>query len=88
MRDLFFKLFSDTPFSAGDFWHIESFNIWHFFYLFLIFGGILAASLYLKDKSIETKEKVIRTLAALLMFSYLTDYFVHDFVYASFDAVT
>jgi hypothetical protein len=88
MRDLFFKLFSDTPFGAGDFWHIESFNIWHFFYLFLIFGGILAASFYLKDKSTETKEKVIRTLAALLMFSYLTDYFVHDFVYASFDAVT
>lgn len=88
MRDLFFKLFSDTPFGASDFWHIESFNIWHFLYLILMFGSILLTALYLKNKSPETKEKVLRTLAFLLIFSYITDYFVHDFVYANFDEAT
>ena len=88
MRNLFFKLFSDTPFGASEFWHIESFNLWHFFYIFLIFGGVLAGAYYLKDKSLETKGKVLRALAFLIMFSYVTDYFVHDFVYAGFDEAT
>ena len=88
MRDLFFKLFSDTPFGVGEVWHIQSFNIWHFVYIILIFGGIIGAAFYLKNKPATTSEKVLRTLAFLLVFSYLTDYFVHDFVYADFNEAT
>lgn len=88
MRELFFKLFSDTPLGASEFWHIESFNLWHILYILIIFGAIFGGAYYLKDKSDETKDKVLRTIAFLIMFSYLTDYFVHDFVYASFDEAT
>jgi hypothetical protein len=88
MRELMFKYFSDTPFGVSDAFHIESFNIWHFLYIFLIFGGILAAALILRNKSTETKEKALRTLAFILIFSYITDYFVHDFVYANFNEAT
>ncbi len=88
MRELFFKLFSDTPLGASEFWHIESFNIWHFFYLILIFGAIFFAAYRLRDKSTETKERVLKILAMTLMVSYFTDFIVHDFVYADFDEVT
>lgn len=88
MRELFFKLFNDTPFGVSDFWHIESFNIWHFFYIFIIFGGIFLVAYYLRDKSTETKERALKILAMALMISYFTDYVVHDFVYADFDEAT
>ena len=86
MRNLFFKLFSDTPTGCGI--EIASFNIWHFAYLFVIFGSIFLGYRILKNKSVETKEKVLGMIAFLLMFSYLTDFFVHDFVYASYNETT
>ncbi len=78
MRNLFFKLFSDTP--LGSTIEIESFNVWHILYLVLIFGLIITAAFVFKNKSMEKKEKILRILAFSLIFSYLTDYFVHDFV--------
>ena len=86
MRKLFFKLFSDTPFVDGAV-TIESFNIWHFLYIILIIGGMIATAFYLKDKSVSTKEKVLRFLAYALVISYISDWFVHDFVYSD-DGVT
>ena len=86
MRNLFFKLFSDTPFGASA--TIESFDIWHILYLIAIFGLITLAAFIFKNKKLETKEKVLRVLAAVLLFSYLTDYFVHDFVYADYVETT
>jgi len=50
---------------------------------------LYALGIYLlRNKSQETKEKVLRWLAFLVIFSYITDYFVHDFVYASFNQET
>ena len=86
MRNLFFKLFSDTPTGCGV--EIVSFNLWHFAYLILIFGLIALGIYLLRNKSVETKEQILRALAFLLIFSYITDYFVHDFVYADIDEAT
>lgn len=83
MRELFFKLFSDTPFGSGIV--IESFSIWHFIYLLLIFGGAIGGAFLLKGKTAETKEKVLGILVYALVISYISDYFVHDFVYADFE---
>lgn len=84
MRNLFFKLFSDAP--LGSTIEIESFNIWHILYLVLIFGLIITAAFVFKNKSMEKKEKILRILAFSMIFSYLTDYFVHDFVDADINA--
>ena len=86
MRALFFKLFSDTPFIGGAI-TIESFNIWHFLYMIIIVGGMIGGAFALKNKSLETKEKVLRILVFALVISYISDWFVHDFVYSD-DGVT
>lgn len=82
MRELFFKLFSDTPFDAGV--EISSFSVWHILYLVVIFGGTIFVAIKLKDKDMSVKEKVLRILAITLVVSYVSDYFVHDFVYADY----
>ena len=83
MRELFFKLFSDEPTGCGIV--ISSFNIWHILYILLIVGGMIGGAFLLKNKTMETKEKVLRFLAYALVISYVSDYFVHDFVYADFE---
>ncbi len=86
MRSLFFKLFSDTPFCDGAI-VISSFSIWHFLYLILIFGLTFGGVFLLKNKNMETKNKVLSILAVALALSYLSDWFVHDFVYST-DGIT
>ncbi|MBR2970759.1 MAG: YwaF family protein [Clostridia bacterium] len=80
MRELFFRLFSDTPFGAGV--TIESFNIWHILYILIIFGGAISAAILMRSKDMSVKEKTLRILGYLLVISYVADFFVHDFVYA------
>ena len=79
MRELFFKLFADSHFNTGIM--ITAFSLPHIIYILLIGGGIVAGSLLLKNKSMQTKDKVLRILAYALVISYLSDFFVHDFVY-------
>ena len=79
MRDLFFKLFEDSHFNSGI--QITPFSAAHIVYLILIFGGITAAWLLLRGKSAEKKERALRCLAYALVISYLSDFFVHEFVY-------
>ncbi len=83
MRALFFRLFSDTPLQSDIV--IESFNVWHILYVLLIIGGTIGMAFLLKNKSLETKEKVLRFLAYALVISYISDFFVHDFVYADYE---
>ncbi len=83
MRELFFRLFSDTPLQSDIV--IKSFNVWHILYVVLIIGGAIGLAFLLKNKNLETKEKVLRFLAYALVISYISDYFVHDFVYADFE---
>lgn len=79
MRELFFKLFADSYFDTGI--SITAFSVSHFIYLFLIFGGIFVTGYLIKNKDIQAKEKVMRFLAYALVVSYVSDFFVHDFVY-------
>lgn len=79
MRELFFKLFAMSHFNTGI--TITAFSIPHLVYLFLIFGGIFLAWFLLRKKSFETRDRALRFLAYALVISYLSDFFVHDFVY-------
>lgn len=79
MRNLFFKLFADSHFNTGIM--VTAFSLSHIVYLILIFGGIFLTWYLLRNKEMETKEKVLRFLAYALVISYLSDFFMHDFVY-------
>lgn len=79
MRELFFKLFAMSHFNTGI--KITPFSASHLVYMFLIFGGIALAWYLLRKKDDSKKEKALRFLAYALVFSYLSDFFVHDFVY-------
>jgi len=79
MRELFFKLFAMSHFNTGI--TITAFSIPHFVYLALIFGGIIGAWFILRRKDDAAKEKAMRFLAYALVVSYLSDFFVLEFVY-------
>ncbi len=83
MRDLFFKIFSDSYFNTGI--SITAFSIPHIVYLVLIFGGIALTAYFIKDKKMQAKDKVLRFLAYALVVSYVSDFFVHDFVYGGME---
>ena len=59
----------------------RTFSIPHIVYMVLIFGGIIGTWFAFKNKGAEKKEKVLRFLAYALALSYLSDFFVHEFVY-------
>lgn len=79
MRDLFFKLFASSHFDTGI--TITPFSAAHIVYLILIFGGIVVAWFLLRNRDEGTKERAMRFLAYALVLSYLSDFFVHEFVY-------
>lgn len=79
MRELFFNLFEMSHFDTGI--SITAFSVSHFVYLILIFGGIIGTRFAFQGKSAESKEKVLRFLAYAVVLSYLSDFFVHEFVY-------
>ena len=79
MRALFFKLFATSHFGTGI--KITPFSLAHIVYLILIFGGIAVAYVVLRGKDSARKEKALRFLAYALVISYLSDFFVHEFVY-------
>ena len=79
MRELFFKLFEMSHFNTGI--TITAFSIPHIVYLVLIIGSIVGGWLYLRKKDDTKKEKAMRVLAYALVLSYLSDFFVHEFVY-------
>lgn len=79
MRDLFFKLFEMSHFNTGIM--ITAFSIPHIVYMVLIFGGIIGLYFLFRNKAAEKKECLLRFLAYALVISYLSDFFVHEFVY-------
>ncbi len=79
MRELFFKLFEMSHFDTDI--TVTPFSLAHIVYLVLIFGGIIGTWFAFRNKSAESKEKVLRFLAYALVLSYLSDFFVHEFVY-------
>ena len=79
LRELFFVLFDTSHFDTGI--KITPFSGAHIVYILLIFGSILLLWWKNRAKSPEQKERVLRFLAYALVLSYLSDFFVHDFVY-------
>lgn len=79
MRELFFKLFDRSHFDTGI--SVTPFSLPHIVYFALIFGGIIGAWFGYKSKSSQAKESLLRFLAYALVLSYLSDFFVHEFVY-------
>lgn len=84
MRDMLVKLFEMSHFNTGI--KITAFSIPHFVYLFLIFGGIFLTWWLLRNKTAEKKDQALRFLAYALAFSYLSDFFFHEFVYGGLNA--
>lgn len=54
---------------------IDLFNIWHFVYLFVIFGGAILLAVLWRDKSAASKEKLLRVMAYLTIGLYIADFF-------------
>ncbi len=79
MRELFFKLFEQSHFHTGI--RVTPYNLPHLVYLVLIFGTLAFLYLRFRDRSPEDREKCLRGLVYVLMLSYLSDFFVQDFVY-------
>jgi len=55
---------------------IGLFDIWHFLYLFIIFGGTLLLSLLFYKKQESTKEKALRLFAYLTFGLYIVDFMI------------
>ena len=54
---------------------IDLFNVWHLLYLFVIFGGAVLLSFLWRNKSAMSKDKLLRTLAYLVIGLYIFDFF-------------
>ena len=55
---------------------IGLFDIWHFLYLFIIFGGSIALGFLYANKSKTKREKLARLFAYLTIGLYLADFFL------------
>ena len=76
MREFLLNLFGTDEGSI----EITLFSIWHILYFVLIVGGTIGACFLLKNKSEETKEKVRKILAYLVIGVYLADFFIQPFM--------
>ena len=83
MRELFFKLFSKSHFNTGI--SITAFSVSHLVWLAIIIGTIVLLHCLFNKKGEDKKEKLLRILAYALVISYLSDFFVHDFVYGGLE---
>jgi uncharacterized membrane protein YwaF len=54
--------------------------------MLIIFGSIVGAYFALRKGTKAEQEKVLRILAYALVISYISDFFVHEFVYGTIDA--
>ncbi len=79
MRDLFLKLFETSHFNTGI--SVTAFSIPHIVYALLIVGGIVWGWWAFRNKSEQKKELFLNILVYALVISYISDFFMHDFVY-------
>lgn len=84
MRALFEKMFETSHFNTGIM--ITPFSVSHIVYLVLIFGGIFTAWYVLRKKDTAAKQRALRFLGYMVALSYVSDFFVHDFVYGGLNA--
>ncbi len=72
MRDFIHKLFSENNSNL----EIGLFDVWHFLYLFVIFGGVILLTFLFKNKSDIAKDRVVKIFALLTVGLYVADFFI------------
>ncbi len=72
MKDFIRRLFSENNSTLK----IGLFDVWHFLYLFIIFGGVIALSILLRKKSEKAKKKAVDIFAYLTIGLYVADFFI------------
>ena len=72
MYDFVRKVFSENNSTLK----IGLFDVWHFLYLFIIFGGAILLTFLFKNKSDKAKTRVIRIFAYLTVGLYVADFFI------------
>lgn len=75
LSELFEKIFADRSTS----WPFTMFGLKHILVLCLVFGVVYALAILLKNKNEQTKDKILRVSAYLLMGLYIFDFFVQPF---------
>ena len=81
MRDLFFKLFKDSHFDTGI--SITAFSVSHIVYLVLIIGAIVGLYFLYRNEPYEKKRRLVSLIAILVLVSYISDFFMHEFANAT-----
>lgn len=72
MKEFFARLFSEHTSELA----IHLFDVWHFLYLFIIFGTALLFTFLFRHRSEQSKEKVLRLFAYLTIGLYVADFFI------------
>ena len=72
MREFVIRLFSENNSSL----QIHLFDVYHFIYLFVNFGGTALLAFLFRHKQAQTKEKVLRIMAYLTVGLYVADFFI------------
>ena len=72
MKDFVAWLFSENNSNL----QIGLFDVWHFTYLFIVFGGAITFSLLFKNKSEEKRKRMTRLFAYLTIGLYVADFFI------------
>ena len=72
MKEFVAWLFSQNNSSL----QIGLFDLWHFLYLFVIFGGTALLALLLRNQSQNAKDKTLQIFAYLVIGFYVADFFI------------
>ena len=72
MQSFFAWLFSENTSDL----QIGLFDIWHFLYLFIIFGGTALLSVLIAKRSQTTKDRTLQLFAYLVIGLYVADFFI------------
>ena len=71
MREMVTHFFSENNSEL----EIQLFNEWHFLYLFIVFGGALLLAFLWRNKSAQSKDRLLRLMAYLTIGLYVLDFF-------------
>ncbi len=72
MRDFVHRLFSENNSTL----EIGLFDIWHILYLVVIFGTFISLTFLFKNKSEETRQRVVRIFVYLTVGLYVADFLI------------
>ena len=80
MRNFLHMILQDYEHTGTGFFDVGAFKFWHFFYMALIIGGIVALALIFKNKSEGAKKKLLDILPLIVIGLYISDLFLRPFI--------